>query len=158
MFNEFVIEGNIIEKSQPKEAKGIVYALKKHSTAIFISLVVHSFLVLILFFIAEEHPPKEIKNTQKAIKSYLYKAPVKVIEKETLKVEQSPEKTVVKRDKPTEKKQETKQLANEEKIEVQAKKNPVMAKAPNEVIKSSSNKEQKKKPAQAKLIRIRGSA
>lgn len=153
MFNEFVIEGNIIEKSQPKEAKGIVYALKKHSTAIFISLVVHSFLVLILFFIAEEHPPKEIKNTQKAIKSYLYKAPVKVIEKETLKVEQSPEKKVVKRDKPTEKKQETKQetkqLANEEKIEVQAKKNPVMAKTPNEVIKSSSNKEQKKKPAQA---------
>ena len=61
--------------------------LKKHSTAAFLSLLVHVVLLLLLFT-AETKQAKQVNITHKAIKSYLYKMPAKVAVKEPILVKE----------------------------------------------------------------------
>jgi hypothetical protein len=92
----FVIKGDILESSPLNTAKGKTHVLKRHSLAISVSILVHAFIFSLLFFVAEEQPPKQIKSPPKAIKSYLYKSPPKPIVIEPKVVEKAPEEVKVK--------------------------------------------------------------
>tara|TARA_R110001583_G_scaffold1152_13_gene9578 strand:+ start:1014 stop:1811 length:798 start_codon:yes stop_codon:yes gene_type:complete len=92
----FLIEGNVIKQTPFKVAKGKGHVLKKHSLAIAISVFVHLLLALSLFFIAQKQQPKQIKITQKAIKSYLYKIPSKPVNVEPVAIKEVPEEVKVK--------------------------------------------------------------
>jgi len=87
----FVIERSILEQAPLKAAKGRMHVLKKHSLAISISVFVHLLLAFSLFFIAEQQQPKQVEITNKAIKSYLYKMPNKLVIVEPKTVKQEPE-------------------------------------------------------------------
>ena len=77
LLDGFVIKGNVVERASMKGASVTEPLLKKHFLTIFVSILVHLILVLLLFFATEIHPPKKVKITKKAIKSYLYKIPAK---------------------------------------------------------------------------------
>ena len=103
MLDGFVIEGDVLEQAPLKAAKGKTHAIKRHYLTILVSVFVHLFLALLLFFTAEKYQPKQVEIINKAIKSYLYEMPakpvvvkqaaeeVKVKDKEKLKIEIKPE-------------------------------------------------------------------
>jgi len=91
----FVIERSILEQAPLKAAKGRMHVLKKHSLAISISVFVHLLLAFSLFFIAEQQQPKQVEITNKAIKSYLYKMPDKLVIVEPKTVKQVPEEVKI---------------------------------------------------------------
>ena len=80
MLDGLVIKENGFERGQKEPQKTIGLFLKKHYVAFIISVLIHVFLFITLFLIAEKHPPKQVEITPKAIKSYLYKLPPKKIE------------------------------------------------------------------------------
>ena len=95
MLDGFVIKGEVLEASPLNTAKEKTRVLKRHSLAISVSVLVHVFIFSLLFFVAEEQPPTQIKNPPKAIKSYLYKSPPKPIVIEPKVVEKLPEEVEV---------------------------------------------------------------
>ena len=66
-----IIKGIAADKTPLKVNKAI--DLSKHTLAIFTSIFIHLLLAVLLFFMAEKQLPKQVKITQQAIKSYLYK-------------------------------------------------------------------------------------
>lgn len=86
MLDRFVIEVNILDQAPFKAAKVETHVLKRHYITILVSIVVHLLLALLLFFITEKQP-KQVKTTQKAIKSYLYEIPSTPIIEQVIKEE-----------------------------------------------------------------------
>jgi len=85
----FIIEGNVLDQDSIRSANVKINPLKKNYPAILVSVLVHLVLVSLLFFFAEKQHLKLIEITPKAIKSYLYKMPIKkvVVKQEELKSE-----------------------------------------------------------------------
>jgi hypothetical protein len=94
----FIIEGNVLERTPLDEVKVKAHPFKRHYLAILVSIAVHFLLAFLLFFFAEEQQPKQVKITQKAIKSYLYKMPSKKVTVESLATKKVPEKNRVKKE------------------------------------------------------------
>ena len=79
MIDGFFIEENRLVQAPSKVANEEASLLKRHSLAIVVSVLVHIFLVFLLFVIAEKPQPKQVKVNKKAIKSYLYQIPTKSV-------------------------------------------------------------------------------
>ncbi|PCH95479.1 MAG: hypothetical protein COB83_08615 [Gammaproteobacteria bacterium] len=75
----FIIEKNVLEQTSKKLAEVKTDVLKKHYRTILASVLVHIVMLILLFSIAEKQQPKEMKIIPKAIKSYLYKMPTKLV-------------------------------------------------------------------------------
>lgn len=88
-----VIKGNVIDQPTLALAKQGNFSMKKHF--LFFSILIHFFLALLLFLIAESEKPKPNNVTTKTIKSYLYKAPSKPVSVVPITVKKIP-KTVEK--------------------------------------------------------------
>lgn len=88
-----VIKGNVIDQPTLALAKKGNFSMKKHF--LFFSILIHFFLALLLFLIAESEKPKPNNVTTKTIKSYLYKAPSKPVSVVPITVKKIP-KTVEK--------------------------------------------------------------
>ena len=71
--DESIITGNVKEQLPNQVTKQGVFSLKNHFVAI--SIFVHVILSILLFFLAQKQQPIQIKITNKAINSYLYKKP-----------------------------------------------------------------------------------
>ena len=89
LLDGLVIKGSFAKQASMRGSSVIGPLLKKHSTAIFLSLLVHVVLLLLLFT-AETKQAKQVNITHKAIKSYLYKMPAKVEVKEPILVKEKP--------------------------------------------------------------------
>lgn len=104
MLDGLIIEGDVLEHMPLAVVKVKAHPLKRDCLAIIVSVFVHFLFVLLLFFVAEKHPPKQVKTTQKAIESYLYKMPSKPVTVESLVTKRKPEENIVKKEIKIEKK------------------------------------------------------
>jgi len=73
----FTIEGHVLAAEDDKVEKVKNRDLSKYYFTIFISVMVHAILASALLFIADKPQIKAVKVEAKAIKSYLYKMPIK---------------------------------------------------------------------------------
>jgi len=73
----FVIKEDVINQVSMTVTNGKKPALKNHLFTILISLLVHLLIIALLLFTVKKQLPKPVKNTNRAIQSYLYKIPTK---------------------------------------------------------------------------------
>lgn len=134
--------------------KGKVHLLKKHALALSVSIFVHLVLILLLFCMAEQQQPKQVKNTHKSIKSYLYQKPPKPITVnevtvEPVAVKKTPEEIKITEDSKVEKKSAVREQENINQAAIKKESSPQL----NDVGNDSSSPKNKvastKAPVQA---------
>ena len=112
----FIIEGNVLEQTSKKLDEVKINVFKKHCRTVLVSILVHIVSLILLLFVAEKQQAeqeKQIKIIPKAIKSYLYKMPVKPVKVQPVKAQ--PE--IVKVQPAIVKKEVKQELSKDEKIE-----------------------------------------
>ncbi|WP_159817902.1 hypothetical protein [Colwellia sp. 20A7] len=119
--------------------------LKKHSTAIFLSLLVHVVLLLLLFT-AETKQAKQVNITHKAIKSYLYKMTAKVAVKEPILVKEKPSDI-----KATEQVKLSQAIKKQDEVKSTLK-DPLIASSPKKNVNLTANKSQINSSSKAELL------
>ena len=125
--DDCAISGTDLGRQPLKEDKNKKNELKKHGLTIFISVLVHLVLFALLISMATKPLPIPVKVTQKAIKSYLYKRPIKV-EKQKPELAKAVEKQLAPQPKKEQPKKEQNLKKQEDKkeavdiVEVKAKK------------------------------------
>ncbi|MCW8863340.1 MAG: hypothetical protein OQK09_05530 [Colwellia sp.] len=79
MLAGLVIERTLIEEREPSNTARNSHGVKKHYLTLCASIAIHLLIALALFYFSEKQQINIVKTPKKAIKSYLYKRPVKPI-------------------------------------------------------------------------------
>ncbi len=157
MLDGFVIKGNELSQAPIVVAEVQASLLKKRYVSISVSVLIHVLAVFILLAVSEKHQPKQVITTKKAIKSYLYKMPIKKMEikqevakQEEIKPKQE-DKKVIPKQVAIKQESATKPIIEKEKIQKEViKKSTVMPASSTKVVSTTTkNENDLQKPVQA---------